>query len=403
MLDDFIVTNRESIIAGSRARVAARKNPPATDVELLNGIPVFLDQLGDAVRLARSTDAANHDQLGKSAVRHGSDLFKLGLTIGQVVHDYGDICQSITSVALLLDAPISGEEFQLLNLCLDDAIAEAATEWTRQRERAIRGQGTELLGVLAHELRNLLNGAVLAYESLRRGNIGIGGSTGQMLGRSLVGLGALIHRSLAEVRLEAEITSLEEIEVAGFLGGIEIGAMLQAETRNIQLVIAPVPPVVTIEGDRQILAAALANLLQNAFKFSHPGATVSLKTRVTEDRVLFEVEDECGGLPPGMVDDLFVPFSQHGEDRSGLGLGLAICLKAARANGGGMSVRDLPGKGCVFTLDLSRKRPPPFSLVGGEGRSSTAPHSTRGGGASGAAAELAYHLNRATEKLRRRA
>jgi signal transduction histidine kinase len=179
----------------------------------------------------------------------------------------------------------------------------------------------------------------------------------------LLGLGSLIDKSLADVRLDAGIDHVEEISVAGFLGEIEIGAALQAEARDIRLVVAPVPPVVTIEGDRQILAAAIANLLQNAFKFSHKGATVALTTHVTEDRVLFEVEDECGGLPPGRIETLFMPFSQRGADRSGVGLGLSICLKAAQVSGGEMNVRDLPGKGCVFTLNLPRKRPPPFAIV----------------------------------------
>jgi hypothetical protein len=94
-----------------------------------------------------------------------------------------------------------------------------------------------------------------------------------------------------------------------------------------------------------------------------------LTTRTTADRVLFEIEDECGGLPPGKIDDLFIPFKQRGADRSGVGLGLSICLKAAKANGGEIHVRDLPGKGCVFTLDLPRRPPPPLSIVGGEKRS----------------------------------
>jgi signal transduction histidine kinase len=70
--------------------------------------------------------------------------------------------------------------------------------------------------------------------------------------------------------------------------------------------------------------------------------------------VLFDVEDECGGLPPGSTDNLFRPFEQQGTDRTGVGLGLSISLKAARANGGDICVRDLPGRGCVFTLDLPR-------------------------------------------------
>jgi signal transduction histidine kinase len=120
---------------------------------------------------------------------------------------------------------------------------------------------------------------------------------------------------------------------------------------------------VTIEGDRQVLVAAVSNLLQNAFKFTRRNGNVSLTTRATADRVLFEVEDECGGLPPGKTEDLFRPFEQKGPDRSGVGLGLSICLKAAQANAGEIHVRDLPGKGCVFTLDLPRMPPPPLSVV----------------------------------------
>jgi hypothetical protein len=120
---------------------------------------------------------------------------------------------------------------------------------------------------------------------------------------------------------------------------------------------------VTIEGDRQILAAALSNLLQNAFKFTRTHGSIFLRIRATEDRVLFEVEDECGGLPPGKSEELFRPFEQRGVDRSGVGLGLSICLKAAKANAGELHVRDVPGKGCVFTLDLPRKLAPPVRIA----------------------------------------
>ena len=86
---------------------------------------------------------------------------------------------------------------------------------------------------------------------------------------------------------------------------------------------------------------------------------------MTADRVLFDVEDECGGLPAGKVEELFAPYTQRGRDRSGVGLGLSICLKAARANRGEVGVRDLPGKGCVFTLDLPRRPGTAATGVGG--------------------------------------
>ena len=355
MLDEFLATNRHLIAARTRERLAARESPRrAVHEELTNGIPAFLTQLGEALRLARSTNTVDHTELAKSAARHGQERLWSGVSIAQVVRDYGDVCQAVTELAIELDAPISASEFRTLNLCLDDAIAEAVTAFEGQSARAAAEVGTERLGVLAHELRNHLNTAMLSFEILKGGRVAISGSTGLLHGRSLMALRDLIDRSLADVRLDAGIERRERILVATFIEQVEISAAIQAEAEGLHFEVSPVDPAVAIVGDRQILAAAVSNLLQNAFKFSHKHGTISLKTRVTAERVLFEIEDECGGLPPGAPEDLFRPFAQRSADRRGVGLGLSICLKAARANQGEVRVRDLPGKGCVFTVDLPR-------------------------------------------------
>lgn len=358
MLDEFVISNRDLIIARARARVASREGGRTSEAALLHGIPVFLDQLGTALRLAESSDVVDHVQIDQTASLHGQDLLRMGLSIGQVVHDYGDVCQAITELAVEQRVPISAAHFRTLNLCLDDAIAGAVTEYARQRESAIASEGTERLGMLAHEMRNLLNTAVLSFESIKSGYVAVSGSTGQLHTRSLMGLRDLIDRSLADVRLDAGIGRLEAISVASLVEDVEIGGSIQAQARGLRFAVTTVDRAVTVRGDRQILAAALANLLQNAFKFTHKPGMVSLTVRATADRVAFDVEDECGGLPSGATAGLFRSFEQRGVDRSGVGLGLSICLKAAKANGGEMHVRDLPGKGCVFTLDLPRVQPP---------------------------------------------
>jgi signal transduction histidine kinase len=66
------------------------------------------------------------------------------------------------------------------------------------------------------------------------------------------------------------------------------------------------------------------------------------------------VKDHCGGLPSGDAERLFLPFTQNGEDRTGLGLGLSIARRSVEANNGVLSVRDVPGTGCVFTIALPR-------------------------------------------------
>ena len=87
---------------------------------------------------------------------------------------------------------------------------------------------------------------------------------------------------------------------------------------------------------------------------SKPGTTVQLRAQESGDKVTIEVEDECGGLPPGRIEELFRPFTQGGADRSGVGLGLTISRRAIELNGGSLSARDLPGKGCVFTIILPK-------------------------------------------------
>jgi signal transduction histidine kinase len=108
--------------------------------------------------------------------------------------------------------------------------------------------------------------------------------------------------------------------------------------------------------DPEMLASAVGNLLQNAFKFTKRGTEVSLHSHRAADRIIIEVKDHCGGLPEGPADNLLRPFTQKGDDRSGLGLGLDICRRAVEANHGFLRVRNVPGVGCVFTIDLPEAR-----------------------------------------------
>jgi signal transduction histidine kinase len=360
MLEEFLIANRAAIIEGTRARVAARSAPPPTHVEITQGIPIFLDQLGSALHLARSSDVVDHHQMSASAGRHGRELFQMGLSLRQVVHDYGDVCQTITELAIRQKVSLDGKDFRILNLCLDDAIAEAVTEFANQRESELAGQRTERLGVFAHELRNLIHTAMISFEVIRSGRVGADGNTGLVLNRSLLGLSDLVDLTLADVRLEARTQRLEIIRVDEFVAEVSAGGLIHAQARGVRFS-ATSSPDAAIEGDRNILATTLANLLQNAFKFTRKHGKVSLTTRVTAERVLFEVQDECGGLPPGKAEELFRPYEQRASDRSGLGLGLSICRKAAHAMKGEIRVQSLPGEGCIFTLDLPRAlaAPPP--------------------------------------------
>ena len=202
--------------------------------------------------------------------------------------------------------------------------------------------------------RNLIQTALVAFEVLKTGKVGVTGSTGSVLHRTLVGTRDLIARSLNEVRLSQGIRHRERFRVAGFIDEIAASAILTAQTRGLQLTVLPVNEDVAIEGDRQLLAAVMTNLLQNAFKFTRHCSTVTLQVRASAERVLYEVQDECGGLPGGEVDELFRAMEQRGADRTGLGLGLAFSRWATEANHGRIYARSLPGEGCIFTVDMPR-------------------------------------------------
>ena len=352
MLYEFVDLNREVIISRTSDRVRNRPWPSVAPGEVEHGVPLFLKQLSETLRLEATSAPFPADAIGAAAARHGGDLLRSGFTVSQVVHDYGDICQTITALAVEQRAPISVEEFHTLNRCLDTAIAEAVTEHARLTAQTRSAEEVERLGHTAHELRDSLNTAILAFHTLKRGAVAVNGSTGAILGQSLMRLRDVVDRTLSEVRLDAGTHRRARVPVATFIDEIAASGMLHSEYRQIQFTVEPIDPALSIDADPQLLTSAVMNLLHNAFKNTPPGGRVVMRARSEHGRLLIETEDQCGGIPPSK-GDLFQKFGdRRGSDRSGLGLGLSIARKAVRAHGGEISVRNMPGKGCVFVIDI---------------------------------------------------
>lgn len=302
-------------------------------------------------------------EMGETAGLNGRELLQQGFTVAQVVHVYGDLCQSITDLAYEQGLPFQVDEFRTLNRCLDNAIADAVTEYSYQHDYQLAEITTrahnEQLGRLAHELRNCVHTAKLAVSAIKAGNVGVTGATGAVLDRSLIALGNLIDRSLADVRLAAGLPARHHlISLAEFVAEIELGASLEAQVRGSRFAVSAVDATLAVDADRDLLSAAVGNLLHNAFKFTKPGSEVTLHAYATGDRIVIDVEDHCGGLAPGAATKLFRPFTQAGWDRTGLGLGLSICRRSIEAMGGVVSIRDVPGSGCIFTIELPRHLAP---------------------------------------------
>jgi signal transduction histidine kinase len=373
MMHEFLTANRDELIARCRVKVALRSPPGMPEKELAHGVTVFLGQLIKTLALEETAHPMRSRQvsgpsgggnptlseIGESATLHGKELMQHGFTVDEVVHDYGDLCQAISDLAVETGAPMGVEEFRTLNRCLDNAIASAVTEFGYQRDFAMADKQsmalTERLGFFAHELRNQLSTATLALSVIRSGDVALSGATGAVLDRALVNLGTLIDRSLAEVRMTAGLPVMRSLlSLADLVSEIKLSAGLLAQVKDCVFNVSEVDPLLAIDVDRDLLLSAVGNLLQNAFKFTRPHTQVTLSAYAVAERILIDVEDCCGGLPPGSAETMFLPFTQSGDDKSGLGLGLSIARRGVEANDGELRVRNVPGVGCVFTIDLPR-------------------------------------------------
>jgi signal transduction histidine kinase len=373
MLDKFLTNNRADLIARCIEKVGQRPKRAATKQQLDNGIPMFIDQLIRTLGAEQSGEvgagalisgpSGGHEsgltEMGLSAAAHGKELLKLGYSVDQVVHDYGDLCQAITDLAFERDAPFSIDEFRTLNRCLDNAIADAVTEFSAERDATLaeqhHAQVNEQVGFLMHELRNALATASMAVAAMEGGGLTVAGATGAVLKRSLSAMARLITRSLDEVRIKGDGPPAHQVlSLASFIADAKLAADLDAKRLGRTLRVANVDPHLAINGNPDLLLAALMNLLHNAFKFTRPHSEVTLAAYARDGRILIDVKDHCGGLPPGNAEKMFTPFTQRSDDKTGLGLGLSIARKSVEADSGLLHVTNLPGVGCVFTIDLPR-------------------------------------------------
>ncbi|HUQ28283.1 MAG TPA: HAMP domain-containing sensor histidine kinase [Usitatibacter sp.] len=363
MLREFLAENREDLIERCRLKVAMRRAPRATPRELSHGVPHFLDQLMEVFPPAGGVGAENAgrgqktaQEIVATATRHGQELLKHDFTIEQVVHDYGDLCQSITELAAELRAPITVEEFGCLNSTLDNAIASAVASYSADHEAAF-GEGGQVaardrLGALANAMRNLLNTAILAGSAMKRGSVGTEGATAAALDRSLICMRRLIDRALAEVRLESSAVDTDEmIEIGPFIAAIQLAAVLEATSTQCELTVV-VEPDIFVRGDRHLLASAVANLLHGALASTQPGGGVFLSARAREGRILIDIEDVSTGLEPEVLGQMLARFARGERSGGGMGSMLDSARRAVEANGGKLTAEAVPSKGCLYTLDL---------------------------------------------------
>jgi hypothetical protein len=206
MLYQFLKMNRDKLIAMCAAKAALRTPAavPGTD----RAIPEFIEQLIETFRLEQTPAALALHAAGprgkpslvlvpkditSSASRHGAASHQMGFTVDQVVHGYGDLCQAVTELAMERDATISVDEFHTFNRCLDDAIADAVTAFSHERQAMNRDPANPEAVSSQAEMRALVDAAIISFTVIRDGKVGLTGTTSSIHEDCLVRLRDLLR------------------------------------------------------------------------------------------------------------------------------------------------------------------------------------------------------------------
>lgn len=357
LLADVIARHQREIIARWLDRAYHDVSPSAVPRgDVLDELAQVIDALVAALR-SDVMGGANAPPPLHLAQSHGRQRFHAGYDIAAVVREHFILREVIFEVVGEAGYRPELAEVRAVAAFLFGALAESASTYAIERDREVSEQAERYIGFLAHEIRNPLGTARLALELLREKGQVTDVAASRSLARSLDKMQDLLDSALTDFTARrAPRPELRAIELADFLRDLMAEASAEAESKGIATAVA-VPEPIRLQVDPRLLRSAVSNLVRNAIKFSRAGSEVRVEARRGSGRVAISVADGCGGLPPGSIERLFNPFVQAGSDRSGFGLGLAIAKQVADAHGGAIRVHDVPGRGCVFVLDLPDEIP----------------------------------------------
>lgn len=349
-LVEFITRCREEVIARWAHKVARRLGLSATErPRLINDLPGFLDEVVECLSLPPE-DWNKHE----SAQAHGRHRVETGVDIGALAEEFGMVAETVIELCGEHGIAIDAREVATLMRLIARGTAASVREYARLRDLQIARESSRHFSFVAHELRTPLQTARIAVLLLEQER---GGPDAHLerLSRAHTQLADLIDNSLVEARLLGEpILHCESHSTAELMRQAVESAQLAAWRKGIAIEAsgADLPFFV----DRKLILSALTNLVVNGVKFSRENGRVTLRCVDRPDRLLFEVSDECGGIPDDVLPRLFQPFVQAGRDRSGFGLGLMIVKQAVESHGGAVRATNVDG-GCCFVVELPHTQP----------------------------------------------
>lgn len=237
-------------------------------------------------------------------------------------------------------------------------LGRAFDEMAARLEALLRSE-RELLANVSHEIRTPLARIRVALELAAEGDLERARRYLGEIGADLGELDRLVEDVLAAARLDAQgaggwAVARDPVDLAA-VAGEAAGRFREAHPgRVLELEVAPALP--RLRGDGALLRRLLANLLDNAAKYSEAPSPVRLSVRAEGPGAVLEVADRGIGIDPADLPRLFTPFFRTDRSRArgtgGTGLGLALAKRIAEAHGGTISAESAPGAGTRFRVTL---------------------------------------------------
>jgi two-component system sensor histidine kinase SenX3 len=235
------------------------------------------------------------------------------------------------------------------------ALVEVEDTSARRRLENVR---RDFVANISHELKTPVGALVLLAETLLdEDDPAVMARLSERMASEAMRVGHTIDDLLELSRLEASPTQPDETaSVAQFVDEAADRLRAGADRRGISLEVEEVPEHLTVRGDRRQLVSAVANLLDNAVKYSDPGSSIEVRARLSRGWVEVEVRDHGMGIPQRDLERIFERFYRVDRARSretgGTGLGLAIVRHVVSNHRGEVKVRSREGQGSRFTLRL---------------------------------------------------
>jgi signal transduction histidine kinase/CheY-like chemotaxis protein len=355
---------------------------------------VVVDHLCELLsKLAEALQASSDDQTNQHclpALIHGEQRWETGWSLPEVVRDF----QILRLVVLdfledALDRPLRGREVQAIGLALDEAITASIVSYINQRDDALREADTEradaekeiqkrlaeqaaalqeadrrkneFLAMLSHELRNPLapirNAAhILGLKESADAELQW---VREVIERQVHQLNRMVDDLLdvsritqGKVKLETDSVQLATVIAAA----LESSGSIIATRRHHLNVDCP-PESLWVQGDLSRLIQVVANLLNNAAKYTEVGGQIWLTVKRENNEAVIAVRDTGIGIPPALLAHVFEPFIQEDRlpdrDNGGLGIGLALVRSLVDLHGGRVQAFSAgPGQGSEFVVHL---------------------------------------------------